>query len=146
MPGFYDNLANLGRPQGSLPNINVSPTQPTFQVTPQSLNFGNQPLANPQVSMPENVQPTNPLLTGDRLQQIGQFGQIGLQGLQTLSGIYFGAKQLSQAKKMFNFQKNLANANYLAQVKAFNNSQEDVARGRQTAVDPNKLLKEERIG
>lgn len=63
---------------------------------------------------------------------LGTAGAInaGLSGLQTLGGLWMGLKQLSLAKKQFQFSKDFANTNLANSMKTYNTALGDRARSR----------------
>lgn len=55
---------------------------------------------------------------------------IALGGLQTLGGLFLGLKQLSQAKKQFNFTKDVTETNLANSIKQYNTALADQRRSR----------------
>ena len=65
--------------------------------------------------------------------QAGNYANMALQGVGMAANIGVGIASLVQSQDAFNKQMGMANKNYAAQIKAYNNSLEDKIRGRHSA-------------
>lgn len=116
-----------------------------------SFDFGPAPMNTSSLFAGSDQGATPPANTGNL-----EFGmnipsfQLGLQGLGTLGNLWGSLQSTKLAKDAFNFQKGMAEKNYVNSIKSYNTALSDraIARGKvqgdsadttQSYIDSNKL-------
>jgi hypothetical protein len=150
------NMANWGMQQPAPAPVQQQPAVPALQVptTQAPMNSGAFQGATAGAALPNGAIAPDALskpdwsgipihqMTGDQYQamlkatqpsQVGNYANMALQGLGMAANIGVGIASLVQSQDAFNKQMGMANKNYAAQIKAYNNSLEDKIRGRYSA-------------
>lgn len=152
MPSFQSSL-NLSpqlnwNPQGmpatgylaQAPVQSVVPTTAPMSVgmnwAPEGVAPGTGPLAQipaTQVAAPVATTPVTGTGASTPPSNVGAYANMALQGVNMAANLGIGIASLVQSQDAFNKQMGMANKNYAAQVKAYNNALEDKIRGRYSA-------------
>lgn len=146
------NMANWGMQQPAPAPIQQQPAVPALQVptTQAPMASGAFQGATAGAALPNgaiaseasylntpqsqwNGQMMQDYLKNNQPSQVGNYANMALQGVGMAANIGMGIASLVQSQDAFNKQMGMANKNYAAQIKAYNNSLEDKIRGRYAA-------------
>ena len=106
-------------------NAGVSPTM-AGEIAASQATYLNTPQAQ------WNGQMMQEYMKNNQPSQVGNYANMVLQGVGMAANIGTGIASLVQSQDAFNKQMGMANKNYAAQIKAYNNSLEDKIRGRRS--------------